>query len=154
MVGVQIQEHRNPGSEGRGELELKTGDLDHMNRFRCRVFDLRAQRRADIAADQRRPPPCLQHPPKQHRRCRLALRAGDRHDPAAQPSRRQLDLTDDGRTVIPSHIQHRQRRGYPGTEHDEVSARHRVRVVAAQFQLDAVVRQAPDLGGNFAALFC
>ena len=50
------------------------------------VVDLRAERHADVAADQHLTPAGLEHPPRQRRRRRLALRAGDRDHASAAAS--------------------------------------------------------------------
>ena len=56
------------------------------------VISLRAEREADVAADEHPPAAGFQHPSGQRRGRGLALRAGDGDHPAAQPSRRQLQF--------------------------------------------------------------
>ena len=94
VVGRKIQHHRDPRMERVDLLELKAARLDDVKRVRRRLGHLRAQRRADVAADGHLESGRLEHPPGQRRRRRLALGAGDRDHPALQPSRRELDLRD------------------------------------------------------------
>ena len=53
MVGRQVQQHGNPRMKRVRRLELKAADLDDVKRLRRRCRDLRAQRRADVSADER-----------------------------------------------------------------------------------------------------
>ncbi len=86
MVRVQVQEDRDPWPERRGQLELEARHLDHVDRFRHGLLDLGAQRRAHIAAHQDHTPTCLEHPPEEHGRRRLALGTRDRDEPTAYPA--------------------------------------------------------------------
>ena len=52
MVVGQVQPQRDPRTEGRGRLELEAADLDDVHRLRRRLLDLRAERHADVAADE------------------------------------------------------------------------------------------------------
>ena len=95
MVRGQVQQDRNPWMKRVGRLELKAAHLDDMERLGRGVGHLRAQGRSDVSADQRPQAAGVEHAPGQRRRRRLALRSGDRHDPSAQPARRELDLSHD-----------------------------------------------------------
>ena len=86
MVGREVEEHRDPRPERLDALELKAARLDDVNRLVGRHVDLRAQREADVAADEHVVPARFEHPPGQRRRRRLPFRAGDGDDPAAQPA--------------------------------------------------------------------
>ena len=96
VVGREVQQHGDPRVERLGRLELEAADLDDVHRVGRRLGHLRAERRRRCC--RRRvacTPAACEHPADERRRRRLALRAGDRDDPAAQPARRQLDLADD-----------------------------------------------------------
>ena len=81
----------------------RAGSCWPRRRAACRAssVDLRAERHADVAADQHAASRGLEHPPDQRRRRRLALGAGDRDDRPVQPARRQLELADHRRRRRP-----------------------------------------------------
>ena len=107
MVRREVQHHRDPRVERVDLLELKAARLDDMQRVGGRHRHLRAQRRADVAADRHLESRRLEHPPGQRGRRRLAFRAGDRDHAALQPPRRELDLGDHRDAAIARRLQRR-----------------------------------------------
>ena len=53
MVGRQVQQHGNPRMKRVGRLQLKAAHFDDVKRLGRRCRDLRAERRADVSADDR-----------------------------------------------------------------------------------------------------
>ena len=86
VIGREVQHHRDPRMERVDLLELKAARLDDVQRVGRRAADLRAQRRADVAADRHLESGRFEHPPGQRRRRRLPLRAGDRDHAARAAS--------------------------------------------------------------------
>jgi len=83
MVGREIEQHRNPRTERFGRLQLKAARFDDVDGALGRLVDLRAQRVADVAADENVIARFIEHPARQRRRRRFPLRSRDRDDPAA-----------------------------------------------------------------------
>ena len=102
---------------------------------------LRAQREADVAADQHAMSAGFEHPAGQRRRRRLALRAGDRDDRSAQPARRELELADDRDARLPRRVDPGWRGRHARAQHDQVGAGERLRRVPAEFELHAGASQ-------------
>ena len=122
-------------------FQLEAARLDDVDRVLGRVVDLRAERVADVAADEHVMAARLEHPPGQRRRRRLPLRAGDRDDAAAQPARGQLQLAHD-RHARGARLGDRRLRGrHTGTQHDQIGAEQRLPPVPAEFELHAGVAQ-------------
>src|SRR6266850_1773629 len=77
MVRREIQEYADVGAKSLDELELKTAQLDHRDRFIAGLLDLRNQRRADIPSENRRNSHTLQDVNDQRSCRRLAIRTRD-----------------------------------------------------------------------------
>ena len=95
VVGREVEQHRDPRLERLRALELKTARLDDVDRLFRRGLDLRAQRQADVAADEDAVAAGLEHAAGQRRGRRLPFRPGDGDDAAAQPAGRELELARD-----------------------------------------------------------
>ena len=107
MVGGEVQPQRNPRTERRRRLELKAAHFDHVNRLRRRLVHLRAQRHADVSADEHVAPCGPQHPADERRRRRLPFRSGHRDHRPFDPAPRQLQLADRLDATGPRAVEHR-----------------------------------------------
>ena len=137
VVRREVEQHRNPGTEGNGRLQLEAADFHHVDRFPGRTDGFGAQAAADVAAHPGRKTCRLKHPPDDRCRRRLALRPRDGDDAARQRAPGEFDLADHrnaapGRGPNGGLID-----GDAGAEHDEVGGCQRFRTVATQLELDA-----------------
>ena len=151
VVRREVQHHADPRVECVDLLELEAARLDDVERVGRRRRHLRAERRADVAADGHLESRRLEHPARQGRRRRLALRAGDRDHAAAEPPRRELDLGDDRHAALARRLHHGRVRRHARAEDDEIRARERLAHVAAGFERDAKGAQpigVRNLGGD------
>ena len=96
MIGRQIQQHTDLRTETFDGFQLKAADFGDRHGLVGGSFHQREQRRADVAADERRNVRRLQY--VRYERCRggLAVRAGDCDQLAAQEAPGQLDFAPDG----------------------------------------------------------
>jgi len=92
VIGGQVQHHADVGAKCLDGLELKTAHLRHRDRQIAGGFHARKQRRADVATHEHRNAGGLQDVADERGRRRLAVRPGDRHQPPAQKTPRQLDF--------------------------------------------------------------
>ena len=122
-------------------FELEAARFDDVQRLGCRVADLRAQRRADIAADGHFEPGSREHPSGQRRRRRFAFGSRDGDHAALQPAGGELDLRDHRHTAIARRDDRRLFERHAGTEHDQVGAGEGVRLVSAELEPDAQLTQ-------------
>ena len=91
MVGLQVEQHRDPGPEAVDVLELEARELADDPVVRRDVADELAERSADVPGGTR-----AEHRAEQLGRRRLAVRARHADDRVREQPRRQLDLAPDG----------------------------------------------------------
>jgi hypothetical protein len=144
MVVGEIEPQRDPRTERRRGLELKAAHLDDVDRLRRRCVHLRAERHADVAADQRVSSVRLHHPSDHGCRRRLPLRSGNRDDPSLHPSRGELHLTNHIDAATPCRLEQRLIRHHSRARHDQIRALDRRGRVSTELELDA--RGAQTLG--------
>ena len=137
VIGRQVETDRDPGPERRRELELETAHFDDVDHVRRRIFDLAAQRQADVSADESPVPTGVEHPAAQRGGGRLALRAGDGDDPPAKPAGGHLDLADDRDAGGASAGDDRDPRRHARAQHDQIGRVERRGPVPAELHPDA-----------------
>ncbi len=113
---------------------------------------MRAERHADVAADERAQSGGLEHPADERRRRGLALGAGDGDDLAGEPPRGQFEFADDRHTGRPRRRERGQFRRHARTRHDEVGADEERRVVATQIECHAEAAQMVFAGNRRRAI--
>src|SRR5450759_2780507 len=123
--------------KGLGPFQLEAARLHDMDCLVGRVVDLRAQRVADVAADEHVVAAGREHPSRQRRRRRLPFRAGVRDDAAAEPAPGALQLSHAGHARGARVHDRGLARRDTGAEHDQVRVAQRLRTMAAELQLHA-----------------
>ena len=123
MVVGEIEPERDPRPERRGGLELKAADLDGVDRLGRRVFDLRRERHADVAAHEHSLAVRRNHSSKQRRRRGLPFRSRHRDHATAKPSRCELHFSDDFHSARASRDQTRLVWRHSRARDDEIGRR-------------------------------
>ena len=141
VVVGEVQPDGYPWPERGCRLELKAARFHNVGRVRRRLVDLRAQRYADVAADEDLSPGGRQHPTDERRRGGLPLGAGNRDHRSADPTPCQLELADDLDAAPPRGIEHRLLDRHPRAGHDKVGRGERLRPMSAQLQRHAGVAE-------------
>ena len=110
VVGAQIEQHRNIGSQRRSEIDLVGGQLNHVSAVAGQLREVK-NRYSDIAANSDRNAARLKQMARQNRRCGFSVGAGNRRDLAdGFFAGKQFDIPDDVAIRIAGRDHERMRR--------------------------------------------
>src|SRR5882672_6478000 len=149
MVRREIQEYADVGAKSLDELELKTAQLDHRDRFIAGLLDLRNQRRADIPSENRRNSHTLQDVNDQRSCRRLAIRTRDANHAPFQKSIRQFDLAPNCDALRAGGLQQRRVSRHSWTWNNQILLQNCLLFVAAEFQVGSGSAQRPNRFADF-----
>ena len=148
VVGGDVEHHRHARPQEIGRVELEGGGLRHHEAVRGEVEGVRAERRADVAPDEQRPHGAADELPRQRRRGRLPVGAGDRDEVGLHDAPAELELADQRHATGAHSLQGRQLEGHAGAHHDELGAgKGRVGMPAGEERAPEML-EIPRLGGK------
>ncbi len=122
VVGRDVEDRGDAGPQELRRIELERGRLGDDEAVRGEVESVRAERRADIAADEERPHGAGGELARQRRRGRLTVGAGDRDEIRLHDAPSQLELADQRHAAGPRGLEGRQLERHARADHDQLGS--------------------------------